>query len=237
MNYLQLTSIPLFTGISGEDLALIMDRVEMVEFELRAGKLFVAEGETCQCMAILRHGTIRRCSIHEAGSFTNTRHQQTAIRYKVEETLEGPLILEPEVLFGLDNKHKSTWTAEGSCQFTLIGKEDIRMTLMYVPVWRINYINMLCTELQRSKARQYPETNASGYTQSLIQFILRHASPKSQSLTFHITNEMLGELIGANRIIVTKTLKQLQEEGLIESGKKYFHVPSTEKLLNRLNVK
>lgn len=239
MNYLTLTSIPLFTGISGEDLALIMDRVELIDVTLSPGEVLVTSGDECKCLAILREGTMSRTRTHNYGTFQNGRGQDTPLAYQACETLAAPHILEPEIIFGLDLRHKNTWTALTTCHLTLIGKEDIRQTLMYVPVWRINFINMLCTHLQRATHSTLPHSTPD--TPSLIRnYILRHTSQKGQTITLTITLEQLAQQLGISRRLAAETLRAMEQEGIITHTRNTLHVPSLSRLKkgppkNRLN--
>lgn len=229
LNYTQLTSIPLFTGISGEDLAIIMDRVELLDVELQPGETFVREGDICHCMAIVKDGKIARTQTRHAGVFVNSRKQECPISYQVTETLMPPVILEPEVLFGLDLRHKNTWTASTTCHLTLISKEDIRQTLMYVPIWRINFINLLCTDLQRSISERQSRVTPD-HKRLVTEFLLKHCSHRGDTLSLDITIEQLGYCLGVNRRTLAGLLDDLQEQGLIEKHKQKFLVPSIEAL-------
>ena len=215
MNYITLTSIPLFTGISGDDLALIMDKIELVDVELLPGETFVRSGDVCHGMAIVREGEICRTRNFRQGTFTNNRKQQAELSYTVEECIGAPLIIEPEILFGLDNRHANSWTARTTCRLTLIGKNDIRQTLMYVPIWRINFINMLSTHLQRAKEAVLPRPTSTE-PERIVDFMLRHTSPGGRSIAFGITLEQLCHHLATNRQTLTPHLDRLVNMGVVE---------------------
>lgn len=224
MTYSQLTSIPLFMGISGDDLAVIMDRVELLDIELMPGEVFVRSGDVCHCMAIVREGVIRRAREYQRGAFVNNRKQQTEIRYEVSEALMPGFILEPEILFGLEQRHQNTWVAETSCHLTLISKDDIRQTLMYVPVWRINFMNMLCTQLQRTREDvlmvKMPDEEAR-----LCHFLRCHASENGKSMETDITLEQLGSCLGLERRNVSSVINSLEKHGVISKERHRILVP------------
>lgn len=229
MNYLTLTSIPLFTGISGDDLALIMGRIDLIDIDLAPGEVFVRRGDVCQCMAILREGTILRTNHHDYGTFHNSRRQEVPLSYEACEEIQGQMILEPEVLFGLNLRHQNTWTAKTPCHLTLIGKEDIRKTLMYVPVWRINFINMLCTEMQRAAQDRLPHSTPS--TQEMVRdYILRHCTQKGQSITLSITLEQLANQLGISRKLAAETIGAMEKKSLIVRARNTLQVPSLSRL-------
>lgn len=229
MDYTQLTSIPLFTGISGEDLAMIMDRIELVDMELMPEETLVHENDVCQCMSILREGTIKRTRTYQQGTFSNQRKESKELKYTVTETIDKGIILEPEVLFGLDLRHKNTWTAETTCHLTLIGKEDIRQTLMYVPIWRINLMNLLCTNLQKMTADKMPQPVPTEY-ERILQFILRHCTQFGKTLVMDITSEQMGYCVGMDRRVIAKVLGQLEAEDLLKKSKQHIEIPNINKI-------
>lgn len=229
MDYTQLTSIPLFTGISGEDLAMIMDRIELVDMELMPEETLVHENDVCQCMSILREGTIKRTRTYQQGTFSNQRKESKELKYTVTETIDKGIILEPEVLFGLDLRHKNTWTAETTCHLTLIGKEDIRQTLMYVPIWRINLMNLLCTDLQKMTADKMPQPVPTEY-ERVLQFILRHGTQYGKTLVMDITSEQMGHCVGMDRRMITKVIGQLEAEDLLKKSKQHIEIPNINKI-------
>jgi len=233
MTYERLTSIPLFTGISGDDLVRIMDRVELIDVELLPGETFVTQGDTCQCMAIVRSGTIQRTCHYDYGTFQNARKQTIPLSYQVTELLEAPFIIEPEILFGLELKHKNHWAAHTTCQLTMIGKDDIRQTLMYVPVWRINFMNMLCTNLQRSMKAVLPHTLIDT-RQATIDYLLRHCSSNGKSAQFNISLEQLSHQLGVTRTTMTKVLEGLEAEHLIYKEKNQINIPDIKLLCQHI---
>lgn len=229
LTYSQLASIPLFMGISGDDLAVILDRVELLDINLRPGEVFVSSGDVCQCMAIVREGMVRRQTEYYRGTFINSRKQETEIRYQIEELLKPGFILEPEILYGLENRHRNSWMAETSCQLTLIGKEDIRQTLMYVPVWRINLLNLLCTQLQRCQESVLHSVSPDEVTRTL-QFFLNHATLGGESLETDITLEQMGYCLGISRRTMSSVITELEDQGLVRKSRQRIIVPDIGRL-------
>lgn len=230
MTYSQLTSIPLFWGISGDDLAIIMDRVELLDIKLLPGEVFVGSGDVCQGMAIVRDGIMSRKRVYHAGTFVNSRKQKTDLSYQVTETLSPGFILEPEILFGLEQRHRNTWTAVTTCHLTLIGKDDIRQTLMYVPVWRINFLNLLCTQLQRSQEDGLPMVTPDD-TGRVRQFISRHCSINGETMQTDITLEQLGHFLGMERRMVSSVIAELEGLGQLVKERKRLFVPHVGRLV------
>jgi len=233
MTYERLTSIPLFTGISGDDLARIMDRVELIDVDLLPGERFVGQGDVCHGLAIVRDGVMQRKRVHDCGFFQNGRGQQTPLSYEVTELIEAPFIIEPEIIFGLSIQHKSSWTANSTCQLTLIRKEDIRQTLMHVPVWRINFVNMICTTLQRSLEATLPQT-IQDTRQTTIDYLLRHCSLKGKTITFESTLEQFSFRLGMTRTTTTNVLEMLEKEQLIQRQKNRIIIPDIQKLCQNI---
>lgn len=217
--------MPLFTGISGDDLALIMDRVELIDITLTPGEVFVRQGDTCQGMAMVRSGLMQRTTCYEMGTFVNQRKQICPVSYNATETLQPSYIIEPEILFALQQQHQSTWSAQTTCEMTLISKDDIRQTLMYVPVWRINFINMLSTNVQKNLTKGLPKALPT-LRQQVIEHLLRHSSERGITLEMDISIEQLAHCLGAERRAIARVLNELETDHLLEKHKQRFFLPS-----------
>ena len=118
--YDKLTSIPLFRGISGEDLATITERVHLRWINLEPEQFFIREGEQCNHIAVLYEGQM----------WITSRGKD----YEVTETIDAQHIIEPEQLHGLECRYRRTYKAKTTkilSQDTLkkIKNEDTNISL------------------------------------------------------------------------------------------------------------
>ena len=65
--------------------------------------------------------------------------------------LEGPQMLFPEALFGLDTRFPQTVTATTEVSILEISKDDFRKMLAMDSVFLYNYLNAVCTRAQRAR--------------------------------------------------------------------------------------
>ncbi len=73
------------------------------------------------------------------------------VRSGKAQALEGPQMLFPEALFGLDTRYPQTVTATTEVSILEIPKDDFRKMLAMDSVFLYNYLNAVCTRAQRAR--------------------------------------------------------------------------------------
>lgn len=194
--YDKLTSIPLFRGISGEDLATITERVHLRWINLEPEQFFIREGEQCNHIAVLYEGQM----------WITSRGKD----YEVTETIDAQHIIEPEQLHGLECRYRRTYKAKTTCKVLLISKKDIRQTLMHVPVWRINFLNHISLKYTKQMDRETP--TPMSMKDRIMRFGTSGESQHPQH-TLHIRMEDLGNYLGETRRTISRHLHELASEG------------------------
>ncbi|MBO5548957.1 MAG: Crp/Fnr family transcriptional regulator, partial [Prevotella sp.] len=95
--YDRLLQFTLFQGMSHADLMEVAGHTKFGFHKLAAGKRIVNEGDDCLQLLFLTHGTVR----------CETRNDGNA--YRVEETIKAPYTLQPERLFGLNQRYTTSF--------------------------------------------------------------------------------------------------------------------------------
>lgn len=193
--YDKLTTIPLFKGVSGEDLALIADRVHLRWVNVGIDQSVIQADEPCYHLTILTEGELVRTTHYDNNTYT------------VKDIVKGVHIIEPEQLYGLTTRYRSSYRARTSCKMLLISKDDIRKTLLNIPVWRINLLNHL--------AAKYTKLQASSEQKpyNLKEMVLHFGAERP--LSIRIRMEDLGRYLGAARRTISNVLHELESEGKV----------------------
>lgn len=76
---------------------------------------------------------------------TRTGHGSNAV------VADGPQMLFPEALFGLDTRYPQTVTATTEVSILEIPKDDFRKMLAMDSVFLYNFLNAVCTRAQRAR--------------------------------------------------------------------------------------
>ena len=202
--YERLTQIPLFRGISGEDLAYIADRVNLRWMQIGSDQPFIQMSEPCLHLAVLMEGEMLRITRSDGDTYTLT------------ELLTGVQMLEPEQLYGLHCRYRSDYRTRTSCRMLLISKEDIRQTLMNIPVFRINWLNLMSVRCNRLIEALQPRPR------NLKEDIMHFMGPQAVSVRIRMID--LGKYLGAARKTISDALHELEQEGKVRLRPNFIEV-------------
>ncbi len=193
--YGRVVGLPLFTGISSTDLLEFQDRFMLSIEPINAGTRLLTQGGRSEGLLWIVSGTVRRCNEW------------------MEETVEGPILVEPERLFGLNNTVGMTWDAVTTLEVIYISKEHVVKHLLRNSIVRINYLTLLSSLLQRKdKAADVPRSPEEKFR--MLVRSMRHQN--SKELTLHIKMTELAERLDISRLNLSRMLNRLAENGEIE---------------------
>ncbi|MBQ0049768.1 MAG: Crp/Fnr family transcriptional regulator [Bacteroidales bacterium] len=193
--YDRLTAVPLFRGLSAEDFTNIADRVSLRWVTVVAGQPVIQSEEPCHHLVFLCEGTLLRTTHHDNKTYT------------VTDLVEPAQVIEPERLYGLSTCYRSNYRAQTTSRLLLIPKEEVHRILLAIPIWRINFLNLLATQCNRNHQAMLPRIY------NLREQVLHFGSPKPLSIRIRMSD--LGKYIGAARKTVSNLLHQLEDEGLV----------------------
>lgn len=216
--YDRLLQFPLFQGMSHGELMQVVAHTKMGFTKYEADKRIVREGEACTHLMFLIGGTVQACTSADNKGYSVTEH------------LAAPYILQPERLFGIQQRYSSTFKAETPCHFITIDKQEVLLLLETQLVFRINVLNLMATESQRL-SRQTWRIVPPTLRDAVIRFFIQHTLRPAGSKTFRILMTRLAAELNCNRLQVSQTLNQLQDEGLLTLHRGHIEIPMLERLL------
>lgn len=193
--YGRIVQLPLFTGISGTDLLELQDRFPFSIEPIDKGTQLFRAGERTRGLLWIVSGRVKR-SID-----------------RMEESAEGPLLIEPERLFGLDNTTESDWKAETALEILYISKENVVRHLLRNGIIRLNYMTLLSSALQRKIVPMKVPRTVEGKLRSFADSVRRM---KGSRLTLHLKMTELAERLDVSRLVLSRALNRLAQEGEIE---------------------
>ena len=216
--YDKLLQFTLFQGMSHADLMQVVAHTKLDFSKLTAEKRIVREGDACQQLIFVINGTIQ----------AETQSDDHA--YRVVETLNAPYTIQPQRLFGLSQRYTSSFRTVTSCNFITIDKQEAMLLLETQLVFRLNMLNIMATEAQRLSHRPWrtaPQSLRERITRFLLTHVLYPAGPK----TFFILMRRLADEVGDSRLDVSRTLNQMQSDGLLTLHRGRIEIPMIERLL------
>jgi CRP-like cAMP-binding protein len=214
----KLLQFSLFQGMSRDDLEQVAGHTRFGFVKVPQGKMVVKEGAACTHLHFLINGTIRVESRSDDHS------------YAVIERMQAPYLLQPEAIFGYQQRHTQTIVAQTDTNFITIGKDEVVRLSEDFLVFRLNLLNIFATQTQklsRQPWRRYPQS----LRERVVRFFVRHCVYPAGPKTFHILmNQLAGEL-NDSRLNVSKVLNEMQAEGLITLYRGRIEIPQFERLL------
>lgn len=213
----KLITLPLFQGMSKTDIETALGKIHLREKTVCKNTKIVESGLNCRGLFFLVEGTLEMETISEDG------------KTRVTEVTPEPYILEPERLFGLQQKYFSTYTTRSQCKFLYARKDDILYLLNENIVFRLNVLNILSTLSQRRHLKFW--TTTSSETEShIIRFLHQHCRLQTGRKTFHIKMNNLAEAIHASRIEVSAALNKMNNERKIILQRGIITIPEISQL-------
>ena len=216
--YDQLLKFALFQGLSRDNLAQVAGQTKFGFLKVAAGQVVVSEDDACTKLYFMLSGLLR----------ADTRSDDRS--YSVVELLQAPFILQPEAIFGYNQRYTHTFSAQADCGFITIGKDEVMRLSEEFLVFRLNLLNLYATQSQkllRQPWRHRPDTLADRIVRFLSQRCVYPAGPK----TFYILMTQLADELGDSRLDISRALNQLQSDGLLHLHRGRIEVPHMEHLL------
>ncbi len=220
--YETLNSLPLFMGMNVEDLVTIIHHENITVDALEPNEVFVHQGDSCSKLAILMRGSMQVS--------TTTEDEMMCCR----EAITAPLLLEPDILYGIQRSWSSTITAIEDCYLLLIEKNSISRLIARSETFRLNYLNALSTLSARRRQFQWavPIMNPQ---HRLLQFLVSHTMYKHYGeKRFYAPMRYLGECTGMSRKLVGQVLAELSKEGVVSYGRSEINIPNIESINQKL---
>ena len=216
--YDRLLQFTLFQGMSHADLMEVAGHTKFGFHKLAAGKRIVNEGDDCLQLLFLTHGTVR----------CETRNDGNA--YRVEETIKAPYTLQPERLFGLNQRYTTSFKTLTLCNLFSIDKQEVLLLLETQLVFRLNLLNIMATESQRLRHHAW-RTAPKSLRERLVRFFFAHCLYPAGPKTFHILMQQIADELNDSRLDISHALNDMQHDELLSLHRGRIEIPLLERLL------
>lgn len=213
--YDKLLQFPLFQGMSRDDLELVAGHTRFGFSKVEHGKVVLKDGAACTHLYFLISGAVR------VESFSDDHG------YRVVEQMQAPYILQPEAVFGYNQRYTHTFTAMSDASFITIDKEEVVRLSEDFLVFRLNLLNIFATQTQklnRQPWRQYPQS----LRERLVRFFVQHSVYPAGPKTFYILMNRLAAELNESRLEISRALNEMQHDGLLTLHRGRIEIPSLE---------
>ena len=213
-----LLQLPLFQGLCHEDFTSILDKVKLHFIKHKAGETIIKSGNPCTQLCFLLKG--------EISIVTNAKENI----YTVIEQIEAPYLIEPQSLFCMYTNYASSYVAHTEVHTVCISKAFVLSDLFRYDIFRLNYMNIVSNRAQNLYSRLWDEPTLD-LKSKIIRFFLSHCEKPQGEKTFKVKMDDLARCLDDTRLNISKTLNELQDNGLIELHRKEILIPDAQKLL------
>lgn len=197
-----LLQLPLFQGMTLDDLTMIVEKTKMHFEKRKQGELIEQAGTTCDHFTFILKGDVEVTTVSPDGLFAFT------------EYVSSPYLIEPQSLFGLYTTFVSTVKAVGEVATVRIDKPTIARVLFNYEIFRLNYQNIISGRAQ-SMHRRLWVTPVGNLRERMTQFFLVHMERVQGKKVVKVKMENLAQILNETRLNVSKVLNQMQDEGLL----------------------
>ena len=213
-----LLQLPLFQGLSLEDLTNILAKVKLQFAKWKAGTTIARRDDPCNQIIFLLKGEI---------SATTPAAENL---YQCVEHYEAPYLVEPQAMFGMDTRYVSTYTAKETADTVSIAKPFVTGELFKYEIFRLNYINIVSNRAQTLRRRLWTPNNGD-VGERIARFIANCVERPYGEKLLKIKMEDLARIVNDTRLNVSHALNAMQDKGLVELHRGEIAVPHLEDLI------
>ena len=199
----KLLQLPLFQGLTLDDLTAILGKVQFHFAKHKAGSILAHAGEPCLRLLFIIKGKVEMIT------------SSVSIPFQLKEYFPSPLLLEPHSIFGRDTTYRSTYRAVDEVHTLSIDKTQVISVLFGYPIFVLNFLNIVSHRAQVASIDPWSVTG--GDVDSRIRsFMLSRIERPVGEKRLKIRMEDLAKVIGTTRINISRALNAMQDAGLVE---------------------
>lgn len=218
--YERLSQFILFQGLSDDDLNEIVAHTKLGFHKFSAGQTIASEGDASGGLYFLTRGKLE---------VTTTAPDHG---YSISEYREAPEIFQMESIFGVTLHFTHTYRAATECSAIMVSMEEVRRLFNTFIVFRINFINIITSRLQKLYAKEWL-SSSHDMSRRVINFIFRHCIYPSGEKLVTIKMDRLAAELNERRIVISETLHAMNAAGTIEWKRGKIHIAALEKLIGQ----
>lgn len=220
--YDKLLRLPLFIGMSYDELQRIMSKTKIDFGKVPEGSIFVRQGEKCSRLLIVIDGVVHYHGIADDGAFS------------VDEEIHYPHIVQLESIFGRFQNFMRTITAVTQVSTITIDKNEVLSLISKSLIFRLNLLGLLSTRIQKEEQENWHHQAKLKLEDRIVLLLRRKCLIPTGHKSFKIKMIDLADILNDSRLDVSTALNNLQSKGLIKLSRGKIDVPDMLKLGNAM---
>ena len=207
-----LLQLPLFLGMGRSELADIEQDVQIGDTHAKRGTILASENEACTALVLVARGTV----------LASTRSDDHS--YQIDETLQAPLLIQPEHIFGIKQRYTSTFSAQTYCEVIRIEKPMVLRLMELSMTFRLNLMNIIATQSQRNSRRLWHQMSED-IEKRIVRFIKDHCIYPAGQKQLRTKMTVLARELGCSRLEVSEALHRLEDKQLLIVRRTIIEIP------------
>lgn len=220
----KLFQCPLFRGMQPDEINLLLeDRIDVKTY--RAGELIALQASVYDSLLIVSEGFVR-------AEMTDALGRSTLI-----EEIHAPRVVAPAFLYASENRLPVAITAATTTEITAIRRHQFTTMMQLDARLLTNYLNSMAdrsrflSEKLRLQRFGTIKSKLARYLLELSQRLATGSMPLTEFLLPH-TQQQLADMFGVTRPALARTIKLLENEGIIQAKVKNFQILDRKRLMD-----
>lgn len=198
----RLLQLPLFQGMSTQEVTDIMAHVRLDFAKYQAGDECVMQGDACRRLIYIISGQM------------TSEYREASGRFTLTEELPNLKVIEPYNMFGMYQKFSRTYSFRSEGSTLSIDKPVLLQQLMVNNIVKLNLLNITSNRYQQT-LKLLCEAPDGNVREKIIRFLLAHSTQPKGRKELRIKMTDLADIIHETRINVSIVLNDLEKKGLL----------------------
>ncbi|MPQ48913.1 helix-turn-helix domain-containing protein [Marinifilum sp. N1E240] len=221
MLYQQLSQSPVFRGINPEELEILLNNAQYQIKKYTKGDMVAFREDRCENLMIVLQGSVKGEMLDPSGK-----------SIKIEDIM-APYPIASAFLFGQRNQFPVNVTANDNVEIFSLAKASVVDLFQDNKTFLINYLNLISNRSQ-FLANKLMFLNFKTIKGKLANYILKLAAPDKTEITLPKSQSEMAQFFGVTRPSFARSLKEMEQEGLIETNRRDIKILNKQKLIRLL---
>lgn len=221
MLFQQLSQSPVFRGITPEEMESLLQGAQYRIKKYSKGDMVAFREDRCENLMIVMKGSVKGEMLDPSGK-----------SIKIEDIM-APYPIASAFLFGQRNQFPVNVTANEDAEIFSLAKESVVDLFQKNKVFLINYLNLISNRSQ-FLANKLMFLNFKTIKGKLANYILKLAAPDKEQVTLPKSQSEMAQFFGVTRPSFARSLKEMEQEGLIETHRREIKILNRQQLIRLL---
>ncbi|MDQ1771120.1 helix-turn-helix domain-containing protein [Labilibaculum sp. A4] len=221
MLFQQLSQSPVFRGISPDEMEnLLIDSQYQIK-KFSKGDMLAFREDKCENLMIVLKGSVKGEMLDPSGK-----------SIKIEDIM-APYPIASAFLFGQRNQFPVNVTANEEVEVFYLSKNSVIEMFQKNKVFLTNYLNSISNRSQ-FLANKLMFLNFKTIKGKLANYLLKLAAPDKTEITLPKSQAEMAQFFGVTRPSFARSLKEMEQEGLIETNRREIKILNKQQLIRLL---